>query len=112
QVFAKKPNTKHELHLEAICLFVATGFFMDEDTYWYDLKCLAPAHKHELDSNGFVIKSTPTFEWNYQPREITFETALEEYVALLTKITKDQVGDSPVILPLSGGLDSRSQALV
>ena len=110
--FAKKPETEHSLNLEAICIFVATGFFMDDDTYWRDLVCLAPAHNHELDANGYLIKSTPTFQWHYTPRDISFEIALEEYIALLTKISKEQVGDSRVILPLSGGLDSRSQALI
>ncbi|MEM5564584.1 asparagine synthase-related protein [Psychroserpens sp. AS72] len=110
--FIKKADAEHTLHLEAICIFMATGFFMDEDTYWHDLVCLSPAHQHELDEQGYLIKSTPSFQWHYTPREITFETALEEYIDLLTKITRKQVGDSPVILPLSGGLDSRSQALI
>ena len=110
--FAKKAKTEHALHLEAICIFVATGFFMDEDTYWRDLVCLSPAHCHELDVEGYLIKSTPTFQWHYTPRDISFETALKEYIALFTKICKEQVKDSQVILPLSGGLDSRSQALI
>lgn len=111
-LFAKKPEVEHSFNYEAICIFIATGFFMDDDTYWRDQVCLAPGHKHELDEKGYLIKSTPTFNWHYTPRDITFEEALEEYVTLLTKITKEQVGDSKVILPLSGGLDSRSQALV
>ncbi|MFD1014611.1 asparagine synthase-related protein [Winogradskyella rapida] len=102
----------HELNLEAICIYAATGFFMDGDTYYKDEICLAPGHRHTLDADGYLIDSTPWFEWHYTPRDLTFEAALKEYVDLLTTITKDQVGDSPVILPLSGGLDSRSQALV
>ena len=112
QSFAKKSEMAHTLNLEAICVFMATGFFMDDDTYWRDIICLSPAHTHELDALGNLIKSTPTFQWHYSPRDITFEETLEEYIALLTTITKEQVGDSPVILPLSGGLDSRSQALI
>ena len=112
QVFARKPNALHTLDLEAICVFVATGFFMGEDTYWKDEVCLLPAHTHEIDTNGILKESTPWFEWHYSPSDLTFEQTLEAYIALLTQITKEQVGDSPVILPLSGGLDSRSQALV
>ncbi len=107
-----KLNTPHKLNLEAICIFVATGFFLDEDTYWKDEVCLLPAHKHKFDKDGFLIESKPWFNWHYSPRDISFEQALDEYIDLLTKITKDQVGNSSVILPLSGGLDSRSQALV
>jgi hypothetical protein len=112
QLFSKIADAEHTLNLEAICVFVATGFFMGNDTYWRDLICLAPGHTHDVDDNGFLIKSTPTFQWHYRPRDISFQAALDEYTALLTQVTKEQVGDSQVILPLSGGLDSRSQALV
>lgn len=112
QTFAKKSNATHELDFKAICIFVATGFFLDQDTYWKDEVCLLPGHKHKFDEEGFLIESTPWFQWHYSPRDISFEQALEEYIDLLTTITKEQVGDSPVILPLSGGLDSRSQALI
>ena len=107
-----KVEGKHELDLEAICLFIAFGFFFDTDTYWKDEVCLLPAHNHALDSNKFLIKSEPWFHWHYSPKEISFESALEEYTQLLTTIITEQVGDNPVILPLSGGLDSRSQALI
>lgn len=105
---------KHEanLDLQAICVFVATGFFMDDDTFWKNQKCLLPAHDHLLDDDGFLIDSKPNFKWHYTPRDINFNEAVDEYIDLLTTIIKDQVGDNPVILPLSGGLDSRSQAMV
>ncbi|WP_048331119.1 asparagine synthase-related protein [Bizionia psychrotolerans] len=112
QVFAKKAGAPKSLHSEAICIFIATGFFMDDDTYWHDMTCLLPAHKHILDSHNILLKSTPTFNWHYSPRTIDFDTVLQEYVALFSQITKEQIGNSKVILPLSGGLDSRSQALI
>lgn len=110
--FAKRPNKPHELDLRAICVFVATGFFMGDDTYWKDQVCLKPGHHHKLNTEGELIQSTPYFNWHYSPRNITFEQALEAYIDLLKTITKEQVGDNPVILALSGGLDSRSQALI
>lgn len=111
QTFAKL-DVPHELHKEAICIYAATGFFMDGDTYFKDEVCLLPAHAHSLDAEGFLVKSESWFAWHYSPRDISFDQALEEYVDLLTTITKEQVGDNPVILPISGGLDSRSQALI
>lgn len=107
-----KFHASHELNLEAICVFIATGFFLDGDTFWKDTMCLSPGHKHVISPDNTLIESEPWFNWHYTPREITFENALEEYIELFTSIVKDQVGSSPVILPLSGGLDSRSQALV
>ena len=111
QTFAKV-HAPHELNLEAICIFLATGFFLDNDTFWKDRVCLSSAHTHTLDENGLLTDSEPWFEWHYSPRDISFETALEEYKTLLAIIMKDQLADSPVILPLSGGLDSRSQAMI
>jgi hypothetical protein len=105
-------DVPHELNFEAICVFLATGFFLDSDTFWKDQVCLSPAHDHIINNKGFLIESKPWFDWHYTPRDISFDTALSEYSDLLTTIIKDQIGDSPVILPLSGGLDSRSQATV
>ena len=112
QTFVKVPNEEHELDLEAICMFIATGFFLDNDSYWKDKVCLSSAHNHTIDEQGFLLDSKPWFKWHYTPRDITFEKALFEYKDLLTTIVKEQVGNSQVILPLSGGLDSRSQALI
>jgi hypothetical protein len=111
QEFARLKE-EHQLNLEAICVFVATGFFLGEDTYWKDQVCLTPGNNHIIDSDGFLEQSSPSFHWHYSPREVSFATVLDEYIHLLTDITKEQIGDSPVILPLSGGLDSRSQALI
>ena len=112
QIIVKKANAPHEVDYKAICIFAATGFFLDDDTYFKDEVCLSPGHKHFFDENDSLVESKPWFKWHYTPRDITFEQALDEYVDLLTTITKEQVGDQSVILPLSGGLDSRSQALV
>jgi len=112
QIFAKRTNQPHEPDLKAICVFVATGFFMGSDTYWKDQICLKPGHHHKLKASGELVESTPYFNWHYSPKDISFEDALDEYIHLLKKITKEQVSDNPVILALSGGLDSRSQALI
>ncbi|TYB77003.1 asparagine synthase-related protein [Bizionia myxarmorum] len=110
--FAKRPIEPHELDLKAVCVFVATGFFMGGDTYWKDEVCLKSGHHHKLNEAGELLESTPYFNWHYTPRELSFEQALEDYIQLLKTITKEQVGDNPVIVALSGGLDSRSQALI
>lgn len=107
-----KVDKPHQLNYRAICVYVAIGFFLDQDTYWEDEICLSPGSNHQFDNNGLLLKSTSWFDWHYNPRDMTFNQVLEEYVSLLTSVIKEQVEDKPVILPLSGGLDSRSQALV
>jgi len=109
--FFKIDNSKHEPDLKAICIFAATGFFLEQDTYWRDEKVLSPGSINRLNDKGGLENSSSWFEWNYNPRELSFKQALEEFTYLFEEIIKDQVKNSPVILPLSGGLDSRSQAL-
>jgi hypothetical protein len=104
-------HAPHELDKKAICIFAATGFFLDTDTYWKNKKVLPAASENTLDENGFLIESKPWFQWHYCPRDISFETALEEFTALFEQIISEQHKDSNVILPLSGGLDSRTQAV-
>ena len=110
QQFAKVAAPQ-ELDHKAICIFAATGFFLDTDTYWKNKKVLPAASENTLDENGFLIESKPWFQWHYSPRDISFEKALEEFSWLFEQIISEQHKESNVILPLSGGLDSRTQAV-
>jgi hypothetical protein len=104
-------DAPHEIDKKAICIFVATGFFLDTDTYWKNKKVLPAASENVIDDNGFLIESKPWFQWHYSPRDISFETALEEFTALFEQIIFQQTQGAQTILPLSGGLDSRTQAV-
>ncbi len=106
-----KVDLPYELDKKAICIFTATGFYLDTDTYWKNKKVLPVASENTLDDNGVLIESKPWFQWHYSPRNISFETALEEFTSLFEQIISEQHKDSNVILPLSGGLDSRTQAV-
>lgn len=106
-----KVEESHELDLKAICVFSAIGFFLDGDTYWKDQNVLAPASLHTFDDSGKLLKSDPYFRWKNEPRSISFDQALEEFAVLFETIVKEQTQDKQVILPLSGGLDSRTQAI-
>ncbi|WP_435139233.1 asparagine synthase-related protein [Formosa sp. A9] len=107
-----KIQAPHELHLEAICVFAATGFFLDTDTYWKDTVVLRPACEHQIDDAGYLVSSTPYFEWEYTPDETrNFERTLDQFTTLFETIIAEQTQGQRVILPLSGGLDSRTQAV-
>src|SRR5690606_37446636 len=64
-----------------------------------------------IDDNGIWKDSKPWFKWYYKPRNISFEQAVEEFTELFHTICKEQIPNGTVLLPLSGGLDSRSQAV-
>ncbi|WP_040278191.1 asparagine synthase-related protein [Psychroserpens damuponensis] len=110
QTFAKV-HGEHTPNYEAICVFAAIGFFLGEDTYWKDEKVLQPGTTYVLDDNGYVISEEKVFNWFYKPRDISFQTALDEFTNLFESIVKEQVEGKKMLLPLSGGLDSRSQAV-
>ena len=110
QTFARV-DAVHEIDKEAICVFIAIGFFLDQDTFWKDIKCLRPATINTINDEGLFIKSEPWFQWHYTPQKIQFEEALNQFTTLFESIVDEQVNDKKVILPLSGGLDSRTQAV-
>jgi len=95
------------LDLEAICVFAALGFFLDQDSYCKEVKALRPAHTYDTYPKPV---GTPWFTWHYEPRDITLRQAVNEFADLFEAIIDEQTGSANVILPLSGGLDSRTQA--
>lgn len=110
QIFAKV-KVPHELNFEAICIFAATGFFLEADTFYKDEQVLQPAKNYVLDGEQHILSQSQNFNWYYKPRDISFKTALDEFTDLFEDIVKEQSGNNRVLLPLSGGLDSRSQAV-
>lgn len=103
-------GSKGPLDHRAICVFAALGFFLGTDTYWTDLKTLPVGSDCKLDGSGNLIAAKPYFSWYYEPRDITFDQAVEEFTELFELIVDEQFDGRRVILPLSGGLDSRTLA--
>ena len=102
---------KKTYDLKAICVFAATGFFLDDDTYFQEQKVLKPASDYVINDFSNAIESNmPYFKWHYSPVERPLSQIVSEFASLFEKIIDEQVGNKKVILPLSGGLDSRTQA--
>ncbi len=98
------------LDYKAICVFSALGFFLDTDTFWTNKSSLPAATDFELDEKGKVISSRLYFSWHYEPRDLKLAQATDEFADLFERIVFEQSKNLKVILPLSGGLDSRTQA--
>lgn len=112
EIIPLKPTfigNKTELDQKAICVFAAIGFFLDNDTYYKDLKALKPATNYVLENNT-VISEKKYFKWHYSPVERPLNQIVQEFAILFETIINEQTEDKKVILPLSGGLDSRTQA--
>ena len=94
---------------KAIAIFAATGFFLDQDTYFEESKVLKPGHYYDVYDNIAVDKG-PYFSWTYKPINRKFSDVVDEFQVLFESIIREQSQCQRVILPLSGGLDSRTQA--
>ena len=97
------------LDYKAICIFSALGFFLEDDTYFLEQKALKPATKYQVDGNA-LSGGISYFKWHYSPVERPLSQIVAEFAMLFEQIVEEQVGTKKVILPLSGGLDSRTQA--
>lgn len=103
QQLIKLPGAK-TWDFKAICCFAATGFFLDNDTYFTNQKVLRAATEY-VDGEEQAY-----FKWHYSPRDISFSKVVDEFGHLFESISREQLEGKRIILPLSGGLDSRTQA--
>lgn len=102
---------KKEIDYKSICVFAATGFFLDDDSYFLSQKALRPATKYTIsDDEKIIFNEEQFFRWHYSPIERPFNQIVDEFTSLFETIINEQVQHKKVILPLSGGLDSRTQA--
>ncbi|NNK73657.1 MAG: asparagine synthetase B family protein, partial [Flavobacteriaceae bacterium] len=114
-IIPAKPNlanvkNDHVLDHKAICVFSAIGFFLDDDTYWKDKKVIRPGSNAQFDENGMLVNEQSWFEWHHKPKSISFDKTVDDFAELFEGIVEEQTYGKNVILPLSGGLDSRTQA--
>ena len=104
-------GSKQTLDLEAICVYMAIGFFLDTDTFYKELKTLRPFTDYVISSDSKeILEEKAYFRWHYAPIDRPFEQIVEEFTMLFETIVAEQSNGKKVILPLSGGLDSRTQA--
>ena len=99
-----------EIDFKAICIFVCTGFFLESDTFRKNIVVLQPYTEYDVNEDSLITKSNRYWNWHYSPREISLKQAVEEFAQLFEKISSDKLRGKKIILPLSGGLDSRTQA--
>ena len=107
-ILLREPKTKKaELDMQAICIFLATGMFLAQDTYFTDLKTAKPGEVLYTDGDHFVRKRESRNPWRRRTtQDVSLVSALEEFDTLLATSN----GNRDIILPISGGLDSRTLA--
>ena len=105
-VLSGKPKGEN---FKALAIFAATGFFLDQDTFYEEQMVLRPGHQY-VESENTIFDKGPYFHWTHNPIKRNFSDVVDEFQVLLESIINEQSQGKRVILPLSGGLDSRTQA--
>lgn len=98
------------LDLKSIAFYAATGFFFDDRTYYKYIRLLPAASKIITDDMHTIQSITPYWNWYYNPVIHTLEEATEAFAATFEKYLFDEIKNKRAILPLSGGMDSRTIA--
>ena len=92
-----KPGYGKDLDLISIAEWIACGFFLGDGNF-----------TKRLNSQEKFISNKK--HWYYQPRDISFNSAVEEFTHIFENLINNNIGRKKIILPLSGGIDSRTIA--
>lgn len=102
-----------ELDWEAIATFFSMGFFLDDRTYFTDIRIFEPASIYRISADGEILEHQRYWEWHHTvDRSRSYSDTIDEYDALLRQAVTRCTSDGRALLPISGGLDSRSLALM
>ena len=95
----KNVNPKYEddIDLRSVAEWIACGFFLGDKNF--------TKLKYGQDEY-FRAKES----WYYEPRNISFNSAVEEFTHIFETLIFENIKNKKIILPLSGGLDSRTIA--
>jgi asparagine synthetase B (glutamine-hydrolysing) len=94
------------LDLKAIAVFAAIGFFLDDETFFLEKRTFRPGSEYTLTDKGW--KQQTYFSWTYEPEIVQFDEVVDRFGELLKNLVMRGVHAKNVILPISGGLDSRT----
>jgi hypothetical protein len=103
-------HSTRELDWEAITSFFALGFFLDDLTYYKDIRVFLPASIYRISADGTILEHKRYWTWRHEvDHSRSYSDTVDEYDGLLRNAV-NRCSSGSIILPLSGGLDSRSLA--
>ena len=92
-----KKEMINNIDIPSISHWISTGFFFDEK--YFTIK----------NSQSNNVRN-PVIDWHYNPSERTYEETLRQFSTNFDKILSKFCKDYKIVLPISGGLDSRTLA--
>jgi hypothetical protein len=94
-----------ELDVKAIAAFCAQGFFPSDHTWLRAIRIIRPATRVDLAPDGAVAGERRWAEWRYEP-DPTIDP-IDRFATILHDATARALRGGRVLVPISGGLDSR-----
>jgi asparagine synthase (glutamine-hydrolysing) len=92
-----------DLDPEALAVFLQLGFFIDDETPFKHIKAVPPSARFAWDGKLFVRPHRDLGD----RRDVSRDEALRTYAELFRDAVRRRLPSGPVVLPLSGGRDSR-----
>ena len=90
-------SNSNYLNKKSLSEWLATGFFFNQQSINHN-------------TEDFIGYNAPTIKWHYSPQYFTFDETLKKFSKLFEELINREIEGHKIILPLSGGLDSRTLA--
>lgn len=111
QLLQENHNFKQEsLDLKSIAFYAATGFFFDDTTYYQDIRLLPAASKIKVNEGNKIVSMEKYWDYYYNPLYENLNDTTEAFRGVFEQYILENTKGQKVILPLSGGIDSRTIA--
>lgn len=89
--------------------FCGFGFYPGDRTMFEDIRILRPATRTTFDGHGRIVASERYWDWWYDPdHSRSDDDLLDEFHDIWTRTVRQQLAGTRSVVPLSGGLDSRT----
>ncbi|MGZ8273920.1 MAG: hypothetical protein ACXWUM_08385, partial [Burkholderiaceae bacterium] len=99
-------SDSRELDDDAIAAFLRIGFFLEDDTPFRNIKVVPPAAQWRWTGDGALVRGTRPYATSSRCAP-SREGRLDDYVSLFRQSMERRRPTGDVVLPLSGGRDSR-----
>ena len=89
--------------------FCGFGFYPGDRTMYDDVRILRPATRTVFDERGVVVSQDRYWDWWHDPdHSRSDDDFLDEFHDIWTRTIRRQLAGTRSVVPLSGGLDSRT----
>ena len=96
------------IDFKAIATFCALGFMLDDDTYSKNIKVCKPSREYSINDRDQISSEKEVWKWHYTPQDKSFKVILDEFIELFEEFVNKNTLNKSILLPISGGLDSRT----